>query len=404
MKIIRLTATNVKRIKAVEITPADHVQVVTGRNAQGKTSLMDAIWLAIGGGQASKETARVVRDGEDEASVELDLGDLIVTRTWKGERSKLVVRAADGAAYSSPQSVLDEHMGRLSFDPLAFTRMSPKDQVKALIDVADLGEARLDVLAHERAAAFEQRTDLGRDLKGLGDIPALHPGVPVDEVSVGDLIAQLTAAQHAENARATVAANITRMHDELARLTDRLEKEQIILNSMSEYGDAIETLTEQINSAEDVNARVRENATRASKRERAASLNSAIAQLTQQIDGIDRRREQALSAATFPVDGLGFTDDGVTYNGIPFSQASSSEQIRVSLAMAMSLNPSLRVIRILDGSLLDDESMALIASMAEESDYQVWIERVADDDASAVIIEDGEVIDADDTATEIDWT
>ena len=80
---------------------------------------------------------------------------------------------------------------------------------------------------------------------------------------------------------------------------------------------------------------------------------------------------------------VGFTDEGVTYNGVPFSQASSAEQIRVSLAMAMALNPKLRVVRILDGSLLDADSMRQVAEMATAADYQVWVERVADDSASA---------------------
>jgi len=60
--------------------------------------------------------------------------------------------------------------------------------------------------------------------------------------------------------------------------------------------------------------------------------------------------------------------------------------------MAMALNPSLRVIRIMDGSLLDAESMKAIAAMAKDSDYQVWIERVSDDAKGAVVIEDGSVV------------
>ena len=85
MKIIRLTAENVKRLRAVEITPDGTLQVVTGRNAQGKSSVLDAIWLALGGGTAARDTPRPVRDGEERASVTLDLGDLTVTRTWRGD-------------------------------------------------------------------------------------------------------------------------------------------------------------------------------------------------------------------------------------------------------------------------------------------------------------------------------
>ena len=39
-----------KRLKAVDITPDGTLQIITGRNAQGKTSVLDAIWLALGGG------------------------------------------------------------------------------------------------------------------------------------------------------------------------------------------------------------------------------------------------------------------------------------------------------------------------------------------------------------------
>ena len=39
-------------------------------------------------------------------------------------------------------------------------------------------------------------------------------------------------------------------------------------------------------------------------------------------------------------------ENGVTFEGIPFKQTNTASQIRVSLAMAMALNPGLRVIRI----------------------------------------------------------
>jgi hypothetical protein len=52
------------------------------------------------------------------------------------------------------------------------------------------------------------------------------------------------------------------------------------------------------------------------------------------------------------------------------------------------------VLLIRDGSLLDDDSMKVIAVMAAEAKAQVWIERVEEDDATAVIIEDGNVRNA----------
>jgi hypothetical protein len=57
----------------------------------------------------------------------------------------------------------------------------------------------------------------------------------------------------------------------------------------------------------------------------------------------------------------------------------------------MSSNPELRVIRIKDGSLLDPDGMAMLKTMAQENDFQIWIERVTDMDPIAIVIEDGSV-------------
>ena len=60
----------------------------------------------------------------------------------------------------------------------------------------------------------------------------------------------------------------------------------------------------------------------------------------------------------------------------------------------MSSNPELRVIRIKDGLLLDADGMAMLKAMASENDFQIWIERVADNDPMAVVIEGGSVANA----------
>jgi len=49
------------------------------------------------------------------------------------------------------------------------------------------------------------------------------------------------------------------------------------------------------------------------------------------------------------------------------------------------------VVRIRDGSLLDADSLRLVAEMAEQTDCQVWIERVADERKVGFVIEDGAV-------------
>lgn len=396
MKIISLTAENVKRLKAVEITPDGTMQVITGRNAQGKTSVLDAIWLALGGGTASRETARPIREGEDTARVTLDLGDLTVVRTWKGDKTTLAVTAADGAKYSSPQKVLDALVGRLSFDPLEFTRLSARDQRDALLDVVDI-DVDLAQLDGQRRTVFDERTEVGRQLKGLGEIPRLDPSVPAAEVSASDLIEQISAAARVADTREQSKRRVTSLEEEVNRLSTALKaaREQLAAAwaDVEQHQEAVDVdaLREQLAGIEETNRAVREQAEHRRRAAEADRLTEERDALTARIDALDKKKADALAAASFPVDGLGFDEDGVTYQGVPFSQASSAEQIRVSLAMAMSLNPKLRVIRILDGSLLDADSLELVRQMATDSDYQVWVERVADGSGVGVVIEDGEV-------------
>jgi hypothetical protein len=58
----------------------------------------------------------------------------------------------------------------------------------------------------------------------------------------------------------------------------------------------------------------------------------------------------------------------------------------------MATNPQLRVLRIKDGSLLDENSLRELIATATAADYQVWLERVEDSHGRpCVIMEDGSV-------------
>lgn len=411
MKIIELRATNIKRLKAVEITPDGTMQVIGGRNAQGKSSVLDAIWLALGGGKASKETPLPIRDGEAKASVRLDLGDLIVTRSWTPKGTTLKVENGDGAQYSSPQAMLDGLVGQLSFDPLAFTRLSAREQREALLKLVDLGGADLDAMDTERAALYEQRTEIGRRGKALGDVPEIDEDLPKVEQSASKIIAKIRAAEEHNRAisqgyeaLAETRSRITTQNRVIESLEDQLkearrnlaelEKTEIAAQRrISELLPSVDVtpLEADLATVEDTNARIRANNAAKDKLRAKNELRESYESLTVTIDKLDQAKADALAAASFPVEGLGFDESGVTYQGVPLSQASSAEQIRVSLAMGMALNPKLRVLMIKDGSLLDADSMSAIREQVAERDYQLLVERVGNADEGAVIIEDGAV-------------
>lgn len=411
LRVVKLEVERFKRIRAVEITPDPNSSTVTiaGRNAQGKSSVIDAIWAALSGAAAVKgtSTTRPIRDGENSARVTVDLGDIVVTRTWSGEKTALKVESKDGAKYSSPQRMLDEMVGRLSFDPLAFASLPAKDQQSELLGLVELPFDPA-VLAGQRKSAFDERTDAGRtvkQLKGqLDGFPEIGDEVPDEPVSVAALVAELDTARELEvsievandeiaTARDILAETdraISELREKENRWLEKLEETKARLAALPDRID-IEPIRSRIDNAETINAGVRRKQERQQVLDQLEDWREKQDALTARIAELDKTREAGLAAAEFPVPGLGFDEDGVTLDGVPFAQASAAEQLRVSVAMAMALNPKVRIIRITDGSLLDSENLALIEEMAGANGFQVWIERVDESGALGVVIEDGEV-------------
>src|SRR5580765_2143677 len=80
MHIIGLEVSNIKRLHAIEIDASGkRIIQITGRNGQGKTSVIDSIWYGIVGKRAMPE--KPVRHGAESAKIRLRMGEYLVTRT-----------------------------------------------------------------------------------------------------------------------------------------------------------------------------------------------------------------------------------------------------------------------------------------------------------------------------------
>lgn len=414
MRIVKLTAENLKRLKAVEITPDGNTVVIAGRNAQGKSSVLDAIWMALAGAAGAKETVRPIRDGERHASVVVDLGDMVVTRQWTEKGTTLQVASRDGAHYPSPQAILDGLIGRLTFDPLAFAQQPPKEQLATLLSVVELPfvPAELDA---QRRGVFDQRTEINRDVKALeaqlAGVPQVPDDTPEAEVSAAAIAAELEHTRQQARDREAAKEKYTRSLEQVARSRDvvaRLEREledaravlaaeENVAAELLAAGQALPKpvdaapIMERLAAVDVVNEHVRRKAERARLVKLLDGSRKVAAELSDALHEIDRSKVAAIEAAEMPLEGLSFDEDGVLYQGVPFSQASAAERLRVGIAIAMALNPQIRVIRITDGSLLDSENLALIDEMAGQHDFQIWLERVDETGTVGITIEDGAV-------------
>jgi len=417
MKIIKLEAENIKRLRAVRIEPSGPVVIIGGRNAQGKSSTLDAIEIALGG--KASIPPEPVRRGARRARIVADLGDIVVERTFSPKGTELVVKDAAGVPQRSPQALLDALCSRVAFDPLAFARMKPAEQDRVLRDLLGIDTADLD---KSRAALYAERTAVSRDAKALAaraDAAPTYRDAPPEAVSIEALLQRLDeettkdravqsakqkADQFADNLeRASVvrdrlkaqlerlAAELADVEDDVKTFSAAFDRQQKELNSMAKPDT--DSVKAALANAQRVNAEVAANDAWRKLREQADAASERVDVLSDAITSIDEEKAARIAAARFPVEGLGFDESGPTLHGIPLEQASQAERLRVSVAIGLALHPQLKVLLIRDGSVLDDDSMRMVADMAANADAQVWLERVGSGDPSAIVIEDGSVLD-----------
>ncbi len=413
MKITELRAENVKRLKAVHITPNGEAAVILGgRNEQGKTSVLDAIEMALAGSDSVPEMP--IRNGEERARIVVKTEEYVVERRFTRSNSYLTVTNAKGLELASPQKVLDKLVGSLSFDPLAFARMDPKAQAEEVKRLAGLDFDGLDT---EKQRAFDQRTELNREVKRLeGALAKMphHDGAPAHEVAAADALAELRRIADQRNARSLaevslqdMRAHARRLADEIEAIEKQLEAKRVTLEGVREAGrvkreefDAMpvpdaareQQLEAMVRGADEINAKVRANAERLRLSEELDTQTVQVMKLTGRLQAIEREKSEALAAAKLPIDGLGFDEAlGLLVDGVPFAQCSSARKLKVSVALGLAANPTLKVLLIRDGAFLDEESLAMVAKMAADAGAQVWVERVGKGAECSVIIEDGQV-------------
>lgn len=406
MKIIQLSAENVKKLKCVDITPTKDFIQITGKNGSGKTSVLDSIWWALAGADAIQEEP--IRKGEEKAVIKLNLGDMVVTRKFTKSGTTLSIENAEGFKAPSPQAMLDAIIGNLTFDPLEFSRMPAKEQFDALRRIADV-KIDFEAMRKGHAADQEKRRDINRDIKNLeGELAGINisDDAPVEFVNVADLIKSLgdiengnAVLRECEIEKENAKLKIKRMEErileikaELAGLDGSIMIEKATIEGMRQIVyQSTDPIKARIASAEAVNKIY-------SLKQRRGEINAQVALKTKASDEISdglKKREEAIAQAIrdskMPIAGLSLAQDAVLFNDIPFLQLSAAEQLRVSVAIAMAANPKLKIIRIKDGSLLDDDSLKMIQEMGAEKDYQIWIEMVNTTGKVGIVMEDGEV-------------
>lgn len=418
-KVLGLKAQNILNLEFIELNTDGKSVTLIGPNGSGKTNVFDTILLGMGW-IGKKEIPDPIRHGQKSGDIELDLGDIVVRRHISQNGTVLRVENKDGMVFKSPQTLLNGFRHKISFDPQEFTGLPEKQQKEILLSIIDL-PIDLEEQDKHREEIFKNRTLVNRDVRRregqLAGIPDI-PNIPDDETSTAGVLADMQVATEQiavnNNIRSKLTAETDRrvkvkmeqeqINADILKLQDKAEHIKIDLatsdQTIATMKDIVAELIDpdieqfkcQIEDVETTNIKVRK------KQERNRILSSLIntremsQSMTDDIQNIDDLKSKTIQEANMPIPGLSLGDMGITFEGFPLKQRSSGEQIEVAMAISMAMNPKLRVIWIQNASLLDDERMNIVKTMAKKAGYQLWLERVEHEGEVGIHIKEGRIV------------
>ncbi len=400
VKISSLELENIKRIRAVQITPtATGLTVIGGNNGQGKTSVLDAIAWALGGERYRPSAP--TRDGSvipPRIRLELSNG-LVVERSGKNSALKVT----DPSGQRAGQQLLNSFIEELALNLPKFMAASGKEKADTLLKIIGVGD-QLTALERQEEQTYNQRRAIGQVAnqkeKYAKEMP-FYTGVPDKPVSAMELIQrqQNILAQNGENQRKrSRAAQLEAQKQDLRRQLDELQRRydaichdcEIAQQDALDLQDASTAEIEaDLQNIEAINIKVRANCDREKAEQEAGDYRAQYDALTQELEATRRQKYDLLNNARLPLEGLSVEAGELTYHGKKWDAMSGSDQLRVSTAIVRALNPQCGFVLMDKLEQMDLQTLREFGAWLQEQGLQAIATRVSTGGECSIIIEDG---------------
>ena len=414
VKIMALEAENVKRIKAVALTPSPTgLTIVGGNNNQGKTSVLDALAWALGGDRFRPDAAQ--RDGAvAPAHLKVRLSNGVVVER-KGKNSTLTV--TDPTGRRSGQQLLNAFIEPLALDLPRFMEASDKEKADILLRIIGIG-TELHTRDLEIKALYDKRTFTGQlaaQKKHFAEELISYPDAPEEPVSASDLIRQQQEilARNGENQRKRnqldklideknqLNFTLRDLDEKIEDLKEEYEQTQAKFTDLEKQifqarksaaqlqDESTAELEASIRDIEETNRKVRANLEKSRAEDEAARYASDYDKLTEVITRKRADRMALLNGADLPLPELSVEDGALTYKGKHWRDMSGSDQLRVAAAIVRRLNPDCGFVLLDKLEQMDSSTLQAFGQWLEQEGLQAIATRVSTGEECSIIIEDG---------------
>lgn len=415
MRVTHIKIENVLGIEALDIEPRA-LTVLSGANAAGKTSVLEAIKSVVQGGH----DASLVRNGADHGRVVLVLDDGVeIAKRIGHTRSALTVTHPLLGRLSSGKAYLDGLTDALAFNPVQFIAARPADRARWLlesmpitVDPAELSDAvdhviglspedsdghALTAIDAVRKRVYDERTATNRTAKekrASADqlFDAIPDGQEVDPDKLAAKLADTEAAveRNRDRQRALMeeANEQRRQRVEAARAAFERESQAATDERDARHDEILGAATPAREDAQALAAEIRERLRSAERDRQTAALQSQMAQeaqaaedqaraLSAAIDRLDALKTELLGS--LPIDDLEVVDGEIFHGGVPFDRLNHATQVRLAMEIASARAGDLGLVCVDGLEALDPEAFQAFREWAEDEGHlQLVVTRVGD--------------------------
>jgi len=423
MKLVKFQIRNILGIDSLEYAPGK-ITTISGQNASGKTSVLEAIKAALGGGH----DGTLLKNGKDEGEVVLifDNGETL-RKTMNRDKSSVVFEDHEGKKIKQGASYIKEIVDSVGINPIQILTADSKTRIKLLLDSVPMempvdeiklitGLDRSDHTAHPLKVIDAVRKDIYDERafvnKRAGELTTMMeemrktiPFDPSNKKDWGARVGELRGIQEEIlNAQVAIKGSINSRFSTVIKDAEQLAQKGIddikeilakklgALNeehrkeldeSEKKFTPRYEEVSGKIQEA-DLNSK---NQTKISgaveyvertKKELKLVEEEALSQ-SEQIKSLDGLKAEMMQ--NLPIDNLEVKDGDIYINGVNFDTLNEASKISFCLMVAGLRKTKLPLVCVDGLEALDEEVFKKFVELAERTDMQFFVTRVSEDES-----------------------
>lgn len=420
MNVYKISIRNIMGVKEFELLPGK-VTEISGSNGTGKTSIMNALQSAIGGGH----NKFLISDGETEGEVVIELDDnTVIKKKISPEKSDLKV-TIDDRAVSSPATLVSSLFGT-GFNPVKFLNMTDKERTKEILKALPipLDYNALDSITGSRLRGIDY---MQHPLSVINDI---HNMIYESRKGYNQVVTQLTGTVktlegslvdfNADEFAKEVSAyndkyvNLTNQRDKIVdklhedqdairkTLADKIEELRIqaskdLEDVANKHNAEISAISEELAALEKDNAVLREREAQFNKQAgirtqlekvnedlKAAQYNSKREDTI--LTNLDAYKKALLEDVKIGPYQISIEDGKLKVDGLPYDNINTAAKVTIAVELA-ALNVGQARFCAIDGAeCLDSQSLEYLVEEAKKKDLQLLLFSVVDGELTGNVI------------------